>query len=477
MSAASGKPADGRKADAKEASAADGPRVAPKLRGTLEANFDGLVGPTHHYAGLSFGNVASERNAHRAANPREAARQGLMKMQALAALGLPQGVLPPQERPHLPTLRRLGYSGNDAQILARVARTAPELLAAVSSASAMWAANAATVSPSIDCGDERVHFTPANLCTNLHRAIEADSTARILKAVFPDPSRFVHHAPLPATPTLGDEGAANHTRLCSDYGDPGLELFVYGRGTDDEPHPARYPARQTRLASASVARLHELAEPARFFAQQNPDVIDRGVFHNDVIAVGNREVLLYHEQAFVDAAAVRGWVCTHLQGTRRPVFIEILEDEVSLDEAVTSYLFNSQLVCPADGGMRLVVARECEESTPVWSALQRLLGDPGNPIDGIAVFDLRQSMHNGGGPACLRLRVVLTETERAAVAAGVWITPKRHAELLAWVEKHYRDQLTADDLADPQLLEESRTALDRLTRILKLGSLYDFQRN
>jgi succinylarginine dihydrolase len=443
----------------------------------LEANFDGLVGPTHHYAGLAFGNVASARNARRVANPREAARQGLMKIQALAALGLPQGVLPPHERPHLPTLRRLGYSGTDAQILARVARSSPELLAAVSSASAMWTANAATVSPSADCADERVHFTPANLCTNLHRAIEAETTARILKAVFPDPSVFVHHPPLPATPTLGDEGAANHTRLCADYGDAGLELFVYGRGREGEPQPARFPARQTRLASESVARLHELAEPASFFAQQNPLAIDRGVFHNDVIAVGNREVLMYHEQAFVDAQALRGWICTHLQGARRPVFIEIAETEVGLDDAISSYLFNSQLVCPAGGGMRLIVARECEESAPVWSALQRILADPANPIDGIAVFDLRQSMHNGGGPACLRLRVVLTEAERAAVAPGAWVTPKRHAELLAWVNKHYRDRLSADDLADPQLLEETRTALDRLTRLLKLGSLYDFQRN
>lgn len=447
------------------------------VTGTLEANFDGLVGPTHHYAGLAYGNVASERNAGTTADPREAARQGLAKMQALAALGIPQAVLPPQERPHLPTLRRLGYSGTDAQILARVARDAPTLLAAVSSASAMWTANAATVSPSADCADGRVHFTPANLCTNLHRAIETETTARILKAVFPDPSLFVHHAPLPATPTLGDEGAANHTRLCSDYGDPGLELFVYGRGDDAASHPARYPARQTRLASESVARLHELADPAFFFARQRPNAIDRGVFHNDVIAVGNREVLLYHEQAFVDAPALRSWICTHLQGARRPVFIEIPESEVSLDEAVTSYLFNSQLVCPAEGGMRLIVARECEDSAPVWSALQRILADPANPIDGIAVFDLRQSMRNGGGPACLRLRVVLTAEERAAVAPDVWITPERHAELRTWVDKHYRDRLTADDLADPQLLEESRTALDRLTRLLKLGSLYDFQRN
>ncbi|MEQ1437788.1 N-succinylarginine dihydrolase [Fontimonas sp. SYSU GA230001] len=443
----------------------------------IEANFDGLVGPTHNYAGLSFGNVASARNASAVSNPREAARQGLMKMRALADLGLAQGLLPPQERPHLPTLRRLGFTGTDAQVLAKVRRDAPGLLAAVSSASAMWAANAATVSPSADCADGRVHFTPANLCANLHRAIEAETTARILKAIFPDPSLFAHHPPLPATPALGDEGAANHTRLCAQYGAPGLELFVYGRGGDAEPAPTRYPARQTHAASAAVARLHELSVPATFFAQQRPEAIDRGVFHNDVIAVGNREVLLYHEQAFVDPQALRAWVCTHFHGDRRPVFVEIPAAELDIDEVVSSYLFNSQLVCPPEGGMRLIVARECEEHPRVWAAIERIVGDPANPIDGVHVFDLRQSMNNGGGPACLRLRVVLDENEWAGVHPSAWMTPERHAELSAWVDGHYRDRLSFDDLADPQLLEESRTALDRLTRLLKLGNLYDFQRN
>lgn len=445
-------------------------------RTAIEANFDGLVGPTHNYAGLSFGNVASARNAQKTSNPRQAARQGLMKMRALLDLGLAQGVLPPQERPHLPTLRRLGFTGTDAQILSKARRAAPELLAAAASASAMWAANAATVSPSADTADGRVHFTPANLCSHLHRAIETETTARVLKAIFPDPSLFAHHAPLPATPALGDEGAANHTRLCSEYGAPGLELFVYGRGVFQQPVPQRFPARQTRQACESIARLHELSMPSTYFAQQHPDAIDHGVFHNDVIAVGNREVLLYHEQAFVDAQSLRSWICTHLQGERRPVFIEVAADEVSLDEAVASYLFNSQLVCPPAGGMHLIVARECEEHPRVWAAIQRIVADPANPIDRVHVFDLRQSMNNGGGPACLRLRVVLTDAERAAVNPCAWLTPERADALLAWIDRHYRDRLDPDNLADPQLLEESRTALDELTRLLKLGSLYDFQR-
>ena len=98
----------------------------------VEANFDGLVGPTHNYAGLSWGNVASRSNVHAQSNPREAALQGLAKMKRLADRGYVQGILPPHERPHLPTLRRLGFSGPDAAVLATVTGQAPELLAAVS---------------------------------------------------------------------------------------------------------------------------------------------------------------------------------------------------------------------------------------------------------------------------------------------------------------------------------------------------------
>ncbi len=441
-----------------------------------EANFDGLVGPTHHYAGLAAGNIASARNAAQTSNPRAAALQGLAKMRALAALGLAQGVLPPHERPHLPTLRRLGYVGSDVEVLQKAARQAPDLLSAVSSASAMWTANAATVAPSADCADGRVHFTPANLCTHLHRSIEAETSARVLAATFRDPRHFVHHAPLPATPAFGDEGAANHTRLCSDYGEPGLQLFVYGRGGDGAAVPQRYPARQTLRAGEAVARLHRLDPASTFHCQQNPDVVDQGVFHNDVIAVGNRELLLYHEQAFVDPQALRAWICTHFRGSRRPIFAEIGNNEVSVADAVNAYLFNSQLICPPTGGMQLVVASECQEHTGVWNTLQRLLADPGNPLSAVQVFDLRQSMRNGGGPACLRLRVVLNADERAAVNPGSWITESSYTELCAWVGRHYRDRLSLDDLADPQLLDESRTALDDLTKLLNLGSLYDFQR-
>ncbi|HJL20199.1 MAG TPA: N-succinylarginine dihydrolase [Sandaracinaceae bacterium LLY-WYZ-13_1] len=440
---------------------------------TTEANFDGLVGPTHNYAGLSYGNVASTAHAGAVASPREAALQGLAKMKALAELGLVQGVLPPQERPDVRLLRRLGFEGSDAAVIERAAKTDPTLLAIASSASAMWTANAATVAPSADTADGRVHFTPANLLEKAHRAIEPETTRRVLEAVFADRERFVVHPPLPATQAFGDEGAANHTRLAVEVGAPGTHVFVYGRRglTMEGPRPVRFPARQTLEASRAVARLHRLPEERCLFVQQRPDVVDRGVFHNDVIAVGHERWLLHHEEAFVDGAAALEALRSRVEGL---VAIEVPSAEVSVDDAVRSYLFNSQLVRPPGHDAPLLVAPlECREVEPVRRWLEASTG-PGRPIAGVRTLDLRQSMRNGGGPACLRLRVVLTDAERAA-ARCLWDDALQEA-LEAWVSTHYRDRLSADDLRDPKLLEESRTALDELTRILGIGAVYPFQR-
>ncbi|RDU97007.1 N-succinylarginine dihydrolase [Trinickia dinghuensis] len=442
-----------------------------------EANFDGLVGPTHNYAGLSFGNVASQTNEKSVANPLAAAKQGLRKMKQLADLGFLQGVLPPQERPSMRLLRELGFSGSDAAVIERAAKDAPELLAAASSASAMWTANAATVSPSADTQDGRVHFTPANLTSKLHRAIEHEATRRTLSSIFADPDRFAVHEALPGTPALGDEGAANHTRFCSAYGERGVEFFVYGRSEYRRgPEPVRYPARQTFEASRAVAQRHGLSEEGTVYAQQNPEVVDAGVFHNDVIAVGNRQTLFCHQRAFVEQSAVYDQLRAQLSkaGAQFNV-IEVPDSRVSVSDAVSSYLFNSQLLARADGRDVLVVPQECRENPRVAAYLDDLM-DGSGPIGEVLVFDLRESMKNGGGPACLRLRVVLNEAERQAVTPGVWIDDALFTRLDAWIGKHYRDRLAPSDLADPKLLDESRTALDELTQILGLGSLYDFQR-
>lgn len=440
-----------------------------------EANFDGLVGPTHNYSGLSFGNVASEKNQANKSNPKQAAKQGLAKMKALADMGLVQGILAPQERPDVHTLRRLGFMGSDANVIEQAAKQAPKVLAACCSASSMWTANAATVSPSADTADGKVHFTPANLTNKFHRSIEHETTGRILQATFADKNHFVHHPALPAVEHFGDEGAANHTRFCHQYDEQGVEFFVYGRHAFDSQYPApkKYPARHTFEACEAVARLHQLHSAKVVIAQQNPDVIDQGVFHNDVIAVGNKNVLFCHEQAFLNQQAVYTELTAKVGGNFK--IIEVPTSAVTIEDAVTSYLFNSQLLEMPNGETVLVLPEECQNNERVWAHVQTIISAK-QGIDKIQFFDLKQSMANGGGPACLRLRVVLNEQEHQAVNQSTLMNDVLFNRLNMWVDSHYRDTITDADLADPQLVVESRAALDELTQILDLGSVYAFQR-
>ena len=439
-----------------------------------DVNFDGIPGPTHNYAGLARGNIAAEKNALLDANPREAALQGLAKARALMARGYAQAVLPPQERPDISALRALGFAGSDIEVIARAAREAPGLLAACSSAAAMWVANAATVSPSADTADGRVHFTPANLVAHFHRSLEAPTTTRVLRAIFADERHFAVHGPLPAAAQFGDEGAANCMRFGAAPDARGVELFVYGRtayGTTASV-PRKYPARQTREASVAIARRHRLDPASIVFALQNPEGIDAGVFHNDVIAVGHGSVLFCHEQAWAAQDAVLAELAARVGPTFTPIVVPA--GELSLDDAVTTYLFNSQLLPRADGRLLLIAPAECRENPRVAGFLDALLGS-GGPIAEVVTFDLRQSMLNGGGPACLRLAVALTAAERDAIHSRVFLDDPLAAELDGWIRKHYRDRLAPDDLRDPSLLDEARRALDELTHILRLPAVYPFQ--
>jgi succinylarginine dihydrolase len=449
-----------------------------------EVNFDGLVGPTHNYAGLSHGNVASMSHRGAVSNPREAALQGLAKMKFLADLGVPQAVLPPHERPSIETLRALGFTGpDDSAILRAAAKDAPELLAACSSASSMWVANAATVTPSADTTDGRVHFTPANLVSKFHRSIEPPQTTRTLRAIFHDETRFAVHAPVPGGQALGDEGAANHTRFAPSHARRGLHFFVFGHTAFGAPHVTerakKFPSRQALESFEAIRRCHLMDDKQAVFAQQHPDAIDAGVFHNDVISVGNENVFLHHERAFVKTPEVidnlrRRYAALHRQSELIP--IEVPLARVPLADAVRSYLFNSQLVTVGRGRMALIAPQNCADTPSVKAFIHELLSRGRTPLREVHYFDLKESMRNGGGPACLRLRVVLTPTELAALPPRVLLTETTYTALVAWVKKHYREKLTANDLADPALLIETRRALDELTGLLGLGSIYPFQK-
>jgi succinylarginine dihydrolase len=437
-----------------------------------EYNFDGLVGPTHNYGGLSVGNLASTTHGGQASYPREAALQGLEKMRFVAGMGVGQAVLPPQPRPSLRTLRMLGFTGSDEQVITRAAREAEHLLRLSSSAAAMWTANAATCAPSEDTADKRMHLTPANLQQMFHRAIEAETTHAVLKAIFSDETRFAVHAPLPGGGQFADEGAANHTRLVTP-GHSAVHLLAWGRSAfKDITGPKRFPARQTLEGSQALARLHQLNPERTLFPQQHPDGIDAGAFHTDVVGVGNGGFMMLHELAFVD---VPGLLKT-LREKLGEGFTSVVatEAELPVKDAVKSYPFNSQVVTLPEGGMAIVAPVECQETETARRFLERVVAE-NNPVKRVHYLDVRQSMNNGGGPACLRQRILLTDEERAAVKANVFYSAALHEALAGWVRKHYRETLYAKDLQDPLLARETMAALDELTGILQLGSVYDFQ--
>ena len=395
----------------------------------VEVNFDGIVGPSHNYGGLSLGNLASARNLGQTSAPRAAALQGLEKMRANLALGLSQGLFLPHARPARAWLAELATTPEEAS---------PALLANALSASAMWAANAATVSPAPDTNDRRTHLTVANLRTMVHRSHEWLGTLAQLRVAFADPA-FVVHGPVP--PAFGDEGAANHMRLAARHDAPGIEIFVYGEAGGP------FPARQHREASAAIARAHGL-DPARtLFVRQSDEAIAAGAFHNDVVAVANERVLFAHEAAFAE----RESFLSDLH--RRFPLLELVEvpaDEVSLEEAIRSYLFNAQLVTTPDGATTLIVPEEARDTPAVWAWLQRHLAGNG-AIRAVRVVDVRQSMANGGGPACLRLRVVC---DPATADPRFLVDEGKLDRLAAIVARTWPEEIAVADLGDTTLIRE-----------------------
>ena len=435
----------------------------------VEVNFDGLIGPSHNYGGLSDGNLASAKNAGDVSNPREAAVQGLEKMRLLVRAGLVQGVLPPLARPNFDLLSMAGFSGTDAQVIEGAAKSEPRLLKAAYSASSMWTANAATISPSADTADGRLHLTSANLSTMLHRSLEHPDTTATLISIFADEEHFAVHGALPAHSDFADEGAANHVRLCAEHGAPGVELFVYGRDVGESV--VGFPARQTLLASQSVARTHELDSARTVFARQARKAISAGAFHNDVVCVGALNTLFFHEYAFEDVAATLESIRRAAAGRFDLSPVMVPDAEVPLADAISSYLFNSQLLqFPDEERLVLVAPTETQDTPSARAFCDRLVSGNG-PIGRVEYVDVRQSMRNGGGPACLRLRVVMTEAELTHCHAGVLLDEELIDALQACVRASYRDRLSPADLADPKFADECRIAREAILDILDLEAL------
>jgi succinylarginine dihydrolase len=412
-----------------------------------EINFDGIIGPSHNYAGLSRGNIASATNAGDVSQPRAAALQGIEKMRHNLALGLPQGFFMPLDRPDAPWLATLGTTLEDAE---------GHLRAQAWSASSMWAANAATVSPAPDSADGKCHLTVANLVTMPHRSHEWPGTLAQLRLAFANPA-FAVHAPIPAP--FGDEGAANHMRLCSGHDGEGVEIFVYGVGG------GRFPARQHLDASKAIARHHRLDPKRTLFLRQSDIAIQGGAFHNDVVAVANEHVLFTHESAFEDRDAAHAEIRAAFPAVE---IVEVPISAVTLPDAIKSYLFNAQLVSlPDGGGMGLVLPTEAQAIAPVWQWLEAHVAGNG-PIRRLLPVNVRQSMANGGGPACLRLRVV---ADPATVDPRFMADEAKLDGIADVVARHWPEAIAPGDLASAALVSDVRKARAALLAHLDLSEL------
>ncbi|MFM5884586.1 MAG: N-succinylarginine dihydrolase [Novosphingobium sp.] len=412
----------------------------------VEINFDGIVGPSHNYAGLSLGNLASASHGGDASYPRAAALQGLAKMRHNLALGLVQGFFLPLPRPNAPFLSAIAADGSEDR----------RLLAAAWSASSMWTANAATVSPAADSTDGRCHLTVANLVTMPHRSQEWPDTLRQLRLAFANEAAFAVHEPVP--PCFGDEGAANHMRMCANHGAPGIEIFVYGKSG------GAFPARQHEQASRVVARRHGLDPACTLFVEQNPEAIAAGAFHNDVVAVANERVLFTHELAFADPDATYAAIRAALPEAE---IVIVPADAVSLADAIASYLFNAQLLTLPSGEMALVIPLEGWEHPRVRAWLDGMLASNG-PIRKVLPVDVRQSMANGGGPACLRLRVV---ADPATVDPRFLLDPDKADRIEAVIAAHWPESIAPGDLGSAALAEKVNAARAALLAELDLSAL------
>lgn len=418
-----------------------------------EIIFIGLPGTTHHYGGLSSDNVASDQNRGSESNPKQAALQALALARYLHSLGIMVGVLPPQLRPDLETLRENGFD----------LETAPQKeLEQVSSSSFMWAANAATVTAAIDSRDSKLHLTVANLHTNLHRRIEAETTYKVLSQIFSNVPDSIVHTPLLAVEGFLDEGAANHMRLSPRHNAVGLNVFVYGK-------------RQNLAASQAVAEHHKIPGKQALFLEQNAEVIKQGVFHNDVIAVSNENLLLVHESAYENGRddikkIENSYKSLHPDGTLQVIVIK--ESDLSVEEAVHSYFFNSQIVTKPDGKMVVVAPLELKAlyNGKAAGLMEKIHSSSDNNIDEVKYLDLRQSMRNGGGPACLRLRVPVNKQQFEALKqnTGILVNDKNISEMENLIGKYYSESLMPEGLRNPQLYKNCQTFLMELSPVLNI---------
>ena len=443
----------------------------PEPRQYQEVNIDSIIGPTHSFSGLSRGNLASMKHQDQVSHPRKAALEGLNKMKDLHELGIPQLILPPHERPHLERLKDNGYTGSIESILEKLSKDNPALLKTAFSSASMWTANTVTITPSLDSQDDKIHITPANFSQTAHRQIETKFTSLLYQYLFTDPTLVTHHPPLPMH--LADEGAANHNRLTSSINQPGLNIFVYGDITHE--NESKFPIRQSLEASQMIATQHQLRNS--FFIQQQTNSINSGAFHHDIVGVTNENVYLYHEFTYQDPNAIKEIESEFYKYYQSSLItIKIPNDCIPIEHIIESYVLNSQLVTTKDQKMVLISPEKCLEFDSVRLWIHEVIESSKNPIHKVKFIPVKESMMNGGGPACLRCRAVLSDKELQSVKPELIFDLNMYEVLVDWVTKYYRNELHFNDFLDPKFTQDCHNALDELTNILKFDSIYPFQK-
>ncbi|QDT03357.1 N-succinylarginine dihydrolase [Rubripirellula lacrimiformis] len=434
----------------------------------VEVQIDRLVGPTHHFGGLGVGNLASKSHSGQVSNPAAAAIQGLEKMKLVASLGVPQWVLPPQQRPDWTLLRSLGFAGSDRDVLRDARDRSPELLSAASSSSAMWTANAATVTVGNDGDRWGTDVSIANLSSSLHRCIEWQQTEADLRAILPSSVRV--HSPLMGGAAMRDEGAANHMRLGHVDAPEFVDVFVYG---DQDPLPQNFMPRQTLASFQAIDRRHQWDRPQRsaghaVFLKQHPRAIDAGAFHNDVVAISHHDLMIHHQFAFADNDAAMELLdrrCVEVTG--RPVVrVQVADDQLTMDEAIATYLFNSQVVSVGadDAPPVMICPVQVDRSAAARGLVDRWQSE--GLISRVQFVDLGQSMAGGGGPACLRLRVPMQPEDVDAMSPASRWTPELHDRLCQIIHDGYPKAVSWDELASIDFVNAAKRVRDQVAESL-----------
>src|SRR6056297_3662393 len=428
----------------------------------VEVQIDRLVGPTHHFGGLGVGNVASQLHAGEVSNPAAAARQGLEKMRLVAGYGVPQWILPPQPRPHLDLLESAGFQGSNEDALAATLQQAPKLLSAAMSSSAMWMANAATVTVNPEL---QIVLTIANLDASVHRAIEPSRSQQDLERILPLPCRLL--SPLIGGAAMRDEGAANHMRLSDRQLIRSIDVLVYG---DQEPMPSRHWPRQTRHCCESIARRHGLPPQNVFLLKQHPRAIDAGAFHNDVVAMSHQNLLIRHQWAYAESDAQMQQIERRFKEVsgRKLIRIEVPDQTLSLQDAVETYLFNSQIISPAEADRKPVLIAPVEvQQHQAASQLVDSWCSATGIFERVEFVDLGQSMFGGGGPACLRLRVPMPASQIAAMPAASRWSDQLDERLQQIIDETYPSSVRLSDLCDSELIAQAHRAQQQLAAALR----------